>query len=487
MKNMDFLKNIKLERPSTRVIIFWVVAIVLGIGGFFFVRGIATCWTITPLPGTPPSDCGTVTAGLNGPVLTDEQGTPIATPDTATPGAVSIPDSNLPPAWDGASRINVLLIGLDYRDWTAGEGAPRSDTMILLTVDPLTKTAGMLSIPRDMWVNIPGFGYSRINTAYSSGEGAKLPGGGPALAVKTVEQFLGVPIQYYAQIDFYTFIEFIDLIGGIEVYSDERLVLDPIGSGKDKLVITCCGWRELNGEKALAYARIRKTEGGDVDRAKRQQKVILGIRNKVLDPQNFPVLLGKARQFYEEFSAGIRTNMPFETALQLGVLARDIPVESIKRGVIDYTMVALDNTTLGGQNASVMKPFPDKIRELRDQIFTSGGPVSPLAQGDPIVLMQADGARVRLLNGSFASGLDVTTGNYFLAQGVPVTEVGAADRAYENTVIILYSPKLYTLKYFQTVFGITSSTQIRIQPDPASTVDVEVRLGNDWANNNPMP
>ena len=85
----------------------------------------------------------------------------------------------------------------------------------------------------------------------------------------------------------------------------------------------------------------RKTEGGDVDRAKRQQKVILGIRNKVLDPQNFPVLLGKARQFYEEFSAGIRTNMPFETALQLGVLARDIPVESIKQGVIDYTMVAL--------------------------------------------------------------------------------------------------------------------------------------------------
>ena len=179
--------------------------------------------------------------------------------------------------------------------------------------------------------------------------------------------------------------------------------------------------------------------------------------------------------------------MPFESALQLGVLARDIPIESIKQGVIDYTMVSLDNVTLGGQNASIMKPFPDKIRELRDQIFTSSGPLSPLAQGDPIALMQADGARVRLLNGSFTSGLDVTTGNYFLAQGVPVTEVGAADRAYDNTIVILYSPKLYTLKYFQTLFGITSSTQIRIQPDPASTVDVEVILGNDWANNNPMP
>ena len=88
-------------------------------------------------------------------------------------------------------------------------------------------------------------------------------------------------------------------------------------------------------------------------------------------------------------------------------------------------MVSLDNVILAGQNASIMKPFPDKIRELRDQIFTSGGPVSPLAQGgDPAALMQADGARVRLLNGSYTSGLDVTTGNYFLAQGVPVTEVG---------------------------------------------------------------
>ncbi|NJC95873.1 MAG: hypothetical protein C3F07_12180 [Anaerolineales bacterium] len=485
MKTMNFLKNLK--RPSTGGIIFWVITVVLAVGGFYFVRNITTCWTITPLPGMVPSDCGTVTAGLNGPVL-DDQGTPVPSVSELPPPVVAIPESDLPPAWDGASRINVLFIGLDYRDWEAGEGAPRSDTMILFTIDPLSKTAGMLSIPRDMWVNIPGFGYSRINTAYSSGEGSKLPGGGPALAMKTVEQFLGVPVDYYAQVDFYTFIEFINLIGGIDVYSEERLVLDPIGSGKDKLVVTCCGMRHLDGEKALAYARTRKTEGGDIDRAKRQQKVILAIRDKVLDPANFPVLLGKARQFYEEFSAGIKTNMPFEMGIQLAVLARDIPIESIKQGVIDYSMVSLDNTTLGGQAASVMKPFPDKIRELRDQIFTSGGPLSPLAaQGDATELMKADAARVRLLNGSFSPGLEVNTGNYFLAQGMAVSEVGPADQAYDRTVVILYSPKLYTLKYLQAVFGLSSATQIRIQPDPTSTVDVEVRLGNDWANNNPIP
>lgn len=478
----NFLKNIKLGQ-----IIFWVIALGVALGGYIFVRNIITCWTITDLPGEAPSDCGTVTAGLNAPTI-NEQGTPVAPPVEDLPPAITIPDSNLPPAWDGASRITILLIGLDYRDWVAGEGAPRSDSMILLTVDPLTKTAGMLSIPRDMWVNIPGFGYSRINTAYSSGEGSKLPGGGPELARRTVEQLIGVPVQYYAQIDFYTFVEFIDLIGGIEIYNREDLRLDPVGAGKDKIKLTCCGIRKLDGEAALAYARFRKDKEGDIARAERQQKVILAIRDQVLKPENFPVLLGKAQQFYDEFSAGIETNMPFETAIQLGVLAKDIPVDSIKNGVIDYTMVTLDNVILGGQDASIMKPMPDKIRVLRDEIFTTGGALSPLAaQGDPTALMLADGARVRILNGSFSPGLDTATGNFLLTQGVQITEVGAADRGYDRTTIILYSPKLYTLKYFQAVFRVDANAQIIISPDPASTVDVEVRLGNDWANSNSMP
>jgi LCP family protein required for cell wall assembly len=486
MNTLNSLKNIKLGPLSLGAIIFWVIALVLTISGFFFVRNLVTCWSITPLPGMPPASCGTVSTGVNGPTL-NEQGTPVATSIAPPPPAASVPDANLPPAWDGASRITVLLIGLDYRDYLANEGPPRSDTMIVLTIDPLSKTAGMMSVPRDMWVNIPGFGYSRINTAYSSGEGSKLPGGGPELARKTVEQFLGVPIQYYAQIDFGTFVEFIDLIGGIDIDNQEDLRLDPVGSGKDKIILKCCGIRHLNGEKTLAYVRFRKDKEGDVARSQRQQKVIFGIRNVVLDPQNFPVLLGKAQQFYEEFSAGIKTNMPFDTALQLGVLARDIPIESIKQGVIDYTMVAFDDVTLGGQNANVMKPLPDKIRELRDQVFTAGGPLSPLAaQGDPTALMKADGARVRLLNGSYTPGLDVNTGNYFLQQGLAVTEVGAANQAYDRTMIVLHSPKLYTLKYLQAVFGITSSTQIVIKPDPASTVDIEVFLGNDWASSNPI-
>src|SRR5260221_1173357 len=484
MNTLNSLKNTKLGPLSLGQIIFWVIVLVLAVSGFFFVRNLVTCWTVTPLSGTPPSTCGTVTSGVDGLVLVN--GTPVATLAVPPTLEASIPESDLPPAWDGASRISILILGLDYRDYLANDGPPRSDTMIVLTIDPLTKTAGMLSVPRDMWVNIPGFGYSRINTAYPSGVGSKLPGGGPELARKTVEQFIGVPIQYYAQIDFGVFEQFINLIGGIDVNNTENLRLDPIGSGKDKVILTCCGIRHLNGKAALAFARCRDIEqgckDGDVGRAKRQQQVILGIRNVVLAPGNFPVLLGKAQQFYDEFSAGIKTNMPFETAIQLGVLAKDIPLDSIKQGVIDNTMIAFDNVVLAGQNASVMKPLPDKIRVLRDEIFTANGPVSPLAaQGDPTALMKADGARVRLLNGSFTPGLDVKTGNYFLGQGLAVTEVGAASQAYNNTVIVLHSPKLYTLKYLQAVFGNTSRTKILIRPGTTSTVDLEWFLGDDLA------
>jgi hypothetical protein len=102
-------------------------------------------------------------------------------------------------------------------------------------------------------------------------------------------------------------------------------------------------------------------------------------------------------------------------------------------------------------------------------------------------MMREDGARVRVLNGSVVGGLDSTTGQFLIAQGVQVTELGPADGGYNGTVIVLYSPKLYTMKYFQSLFGITESVRIWISPNPASTVDVEIRLGNDWANNNPMP
>jgi polyisoprenyl-teichoic acid--peptidoglycan teichoic acid transferase len=462
------------------------LAILMAFGLFNFVRDFTTCWRITSLPGLPPESCTSQRVdALETPVIVDRQvtSTPTSTPEP------ELPEAELP-TWDGGSRINILFVGLRGGDPLEPDCPFCTDTLILLTVDPITKTAGMLSIPRDMWANIPGFGYSRINTAWMLGRGSKLPGGGPTLSMKTVSHFIGVPVDYYVQVDFDTFVDVINLIGGVDIYNEERIILDPVAHGKDfpKVRLTCCGTRHMNGATALAYARCRKEsqgcKDGDVGRAARQQKVIFAIRDKVLNPQNFPTLFAQAPQLYNKFSEGIHTNMSLEDAMKLAVLIRDIPRESIKHGVIDDSMVSFGNVILGGQNASVMKPLPDKIRVLRDEIFTTSGPLGPMAQGDPVTLMQADGAKVRVLNGTSSPSLDARTGSYLSQLGVQVTELGNT-KAQGRTTITLYTSKLYAFRYLISTLGISSPVQILIKSDPTQTVDIEVRLGSDWTSKLP--
>ena len=470
-----------------RQILFWGIALVLAFGSYEFARGFTACWRLTSLPGIPSASCeGEDVKPLETPVIGRDQLTPEPTSTVEPPVVEDIEY----PTWDGGSRINILFVGLRGGE-PLTEACPFcTDTLIVLTVDPLSKTAGMLSIPRDMWVNIPGFGYSRINTAWTLGRGSRLPGGGPALAMKTVSHFIGVPVDYYVQVDFDTFVDVIDLLGGVDIYNDERIILDPMSHGKDfpKVRLTCCGMRHMNGTVALAYARCRHAEqgcaDGDVGRAKRQQKVIFGIRDKILDPENFPTLFAQAPRLYRTFSSGIHTNMTLPDAMKLAVLVREIPEKNIKNAVIDNSMITFGRVILGGQDASIMRPIPDEVRVLRDEIFTSGGAVGPLAKGHPITLMLEDGASVRVLNGTSTPQLDVRTRDYLTELGMFVTETGNA-RAQNRTTVVLYSPKLYTLRYLLDVFEITRNPQILIQPDPSQTVDIEIRLGPEWVEKLP--
>lgn len=485
----------RLARVRKRQWILWGAAVAVAVGLLVATSSITACWQLTSLPGIPPANC---TSGGN-----DALGTPVV--NEAAPGAESLPpapEAVAPaveyPKWDGGSRVNVAFFGLRGGE-TAGEDCPLcTDTIIVFTVDPVSKTAGMISIPRDLYVNIPGSsgcsgsgdGFCRINTAWTTGEALKLPGGGPGLAMKTVSLVLGVPIHYYAQVDFDTFIDMIRLIGGIDVNIDREYRLQKLGGGKDMIRITCCGMRHLTGAAALAYARCRSAsqgcDDGDVGRAKRQQQVILAIRDKILQPKRFPELMANAPEIYNTMQAGIQTNLPLEDGIKMASLMSEIPIEQIQTGVIDDHMVNFANLTLGGQNAAVLLPIPDKIREVRDRIFTSTGPTSPLAQGDPTALMQADGARVYVTNNSYTPGLEQRTGNFLLSQGMNVTGLGSPTAASDMTVVVLYSPKLYTLRYLINPLGmISTSNQILFNPDPNAPADVEIRLGNDWAGRIP--
>jgi LCP family protein required for cell wall assembly len=452
------------------VVLFFVVAVGAAFLTFNYVKDFVTSWNITDLPGI-----------VVNPGAEPTQNSPLDEPEVAAPPpAVVIGPEPIP--WDGASRVNILVMGLDYRDWVSGEGAPRTDTMVLASVDPLSKTAGILSIPRDLWVSIPGFEEpNRINVAYRFGETYQLPGGGSELAMKTVEGLLGLKIDYYALIDFYAFEQFIDELGFIEIDVPRNIWVDPIDGPTVKLKK---GAHDLPGNLALAYARARNTEGGDFDRAGRQMQVIMAIRDRILSADMLTTLISRAPGIYEQLAAGVQTNLTLEQAIQLAWLVQQIPEEEILRGSIGTDHVTFHKSPDGDD---VLKPRPEQIRFLRDEIFATAGLASPaLAGADPQELMQTENAKVSVLNGAGVPGLATRTSEYLAAQGVNVVNTGDAPEQYSATTIISYTGNPYTIYYLVELMGI-SENKIYIRFDPASQVDIEVILGYDWANNNSMP
>jgi len=456
------------------LVAFLVAAVLTAYLTFVNVRDLVTSWELTSLPGVSIHDA-TPTPGAEGePPVVSGINTPLQ-PQDGPPA----------PEWDGAQRVTLLVMGLDYRDWQAGEGPPRTDTMILLTIDPINRTAGMLSIPRDLWVNIPGgYNYGRINTAYQLGEAFKLPGGGAQLAMDTVEELLGVPIDYYAQIDFGAFVQFIDEMGGVKVDVKEKISIDLLGDNNNKTLKP--GVQVLPGEWALAYARARKTGGGDFDRAERQQQVIMAIRDRALEAENLPNLIAKSGVLYDQLSSGIHTNLTLDQAIKLGWLAAQIPDDKIKKGIIaPPDMVNFAVSPDGSQQ--VLKPITDKIRLLRDEIFTDTGPASPVtANMDPAEAMKAEGARVAVLNGSVTGGLAARTTDYLKSLGANVTTTDNAPAAKTYTEVTFYTAKPYTVRFLVTLMNI-DRIRIYFRYDPNSPVDVSVTLGDDWARTNPMP
>ena len=338
----------------------------------------------------------------------------------------------------------------------------------------------MLSIPRDMWVNIPGFDNNKINTAYFLGESYHLPGGGPGLAVQTVEQFLGVKINYYVQIDFEAFVKFIDAIGGVDINVPQGIDIAAIGGHVKHLNP---GVQTLNGEDALAYARNRHTKGDDFDRAQRQQQVIMAVRDNILNYYTLPTLVSKAPELYNKLAAGLNTNMSLEEALALAWIVQKIPEANIKQEVIGVDQAPYGT---GPNGEAILIPIPDQIRVIRDSVFAVDVAIAPvLVSADPITLMKGETARVELQNGTNSGDLLGRSAQYFTSEGLNITSQVNAERAYSISEIILYNGKPYTAQYLAGKLNISSS-YIRYQYDPDATVDVVVILGSDWSQDNPM-
>jgi polyisoprenyl-teichoic acid--peptidoglycan teichoic acid transferase len=409
--------------------------------------------------------------------------------DTPEPGATAksvFPPLNqalipTPLPWDGGSRVTMLVMGLDYRDWEAGE-VPRSDSMILLSLDPVTKTAGIMSIPRDLWVTIPGFQNGKINTAYFLGEAYKVPGGGPALAVKTVENVIGMPINYYAQIDWDAFVKFIDAIGGLDINVKQDVVIGAVGGSPAVHIYQ--GVQTFDGAMALAYARARHTENDDFDRSRRQMDVILAVRDQIVNFYSLPRLIQQAPVLYSSLSSGIRTNMSVDEAIRLAWIAKDVYGGRIRRGIIQPPK----QVTLGKSpdGLDILKPVPDEIRLLRDKTFKVGGPI-PSVTGDPLPAAKQEAARISVWNGTDSADVATRTAQYLQSQGLNIKELIAADHTYDSTQIIIHNSKPFALSYLAALMKVDTNRITIKDYNPDSPIDIVLILGNDWAQQNPMP
>jgi polyisoprenyl-teichoic acid--peptidoglycan teichoic acid transferase len=448
-----------------------ILLIVVGSSVWLFrsVREITAAWEVTnPDFGVveEPAATSNETPG--------NQPTSTRPPNPAAP-ALNLAAESIPP-WRGQERVTILMLGIDQRcDET---GPNHTDSMMLLTIDPVGLSAGILSLPRDMWVDIPNVGVDRINQANYYGEAYNYPGGGPALALETVEALLGVKIDYYAAVNFDAFVEIVDEIGGIDLIVPEAID-DPTYPdrcyGYEPFSIAA-GEQRLNGATALKYARTRATLGGDVDRAGRQQAVVLAARERVLRLEMLPQLIRSAPAIWQTLQGNVRTNMTLEEALQLALLVQDIPRSSIKTAVIDYDYVYPETTPDGRQ---VLVPIRDNIRQLRNNLFTP--PVIPTPQIHNLpALMAGENARVAVYNGTAVFGLAGETQAFLLNNGVNVTDVGNADSAtYRTTQIIDYGNHPNTQRFLVQLMGIPP-LNISSGENPEGDFDLLIILGNDW-------
>lgn len=305
----------------------------------------------------------------------------------------------------GSSKLNVLIIGYD----SLINGPPRADTIILSSIDLEEKEIGLLSIPRDTRVDIPGHGTNRINASYAFG--------GVELTIDTLEEYLAVPIDYYIETDFQGFARIIDAIGGVEVDINEPLKYEDKAGGL--YIDLPAGKRLLNGEESLEYVRFREPIKGDIGRVERQQKFIKAMIKRVLSPD----IIVKLTAIYTEINQAIDTNIPVQDITPFIRLVKDINLTNI------------ETVTLPGEpkyinGASYWVPVEEEIEILVNKLIRSK---EYIKNGQ---------YSIRIVNGNGIPGQASKMAAEMEKYGFDIHSLAnASSYNYETTEIIYYSKK----------------------------------------------
>ena len=321
-------------------------------------------------------------------------------------------------------RVTVLLLGVDNRP---DEPVARTDTIIVLTLNPKTGAAGMLSVPRDLLVSVPALNDTvKVNTVHVFGEVNKFPGGGPELTRQTIASFMGYPIDYYVRVNFDGFRQIIDLVGGIDIdvpkdirddlYPDENYGYDPL--------FIPAGRHRMDGTLALKYARTRHQDS-DYGRAARQQQVIMAVKDKLVQPGQLAALLPRLPGLTLALANSVKTDMPIDKAIALARTIDQVDLKNPVRIVVDNTMGATDNAD--PKWGYVLRPDMNKVRAATASVFADTPAGSSAAETQQKTIA-TEAARVVVLNGTAEAGLAAGVASALTAEGFRIANLGNAER-----------------------------------------------------------
>lgn len=228
------------------------------------------------------------------------------------------------PKWEGKERVNILLMGGDAREADENDMA-RSDSMMVASIDPVTKQANLFSILRDTYTDIEGHGEGRINTAITLG--------GAPLAMQTIGDLLGLEIQYYLYTDFEGFKALVDSIGGV-YFTVEKDMKYTDNADKNRYDIDLkAGYQLLDGDKALQYVRFRHDAMSDYTRTERQRNFLTTVANEMQTTWN----IIRMKEIIEDVSPYIDTNMSPLDMMKLGQLGFGLKIgDSAQIPPFDY-------------------------------------------------------------------------------------------------------------------------------------------------------
>lgn len=383
-------------------------------------------------------------------------------------------------------RINILLLGIGG---PGHDGPFLTDTIIIASVKPSTGQIALISIPRDMQIEIPGKGWWKANHAASFG--MQDGGNGPAYAAKVISDTIDIDLPYYAQVDFQAFSEIIDFVGGVAVnversFADEMF---PTTGGGYQTVTFKTGEQDMNGETALKFVRSRHGSNGeasDFARAKRQQKVIFALKKKIMSASTLanPIRINK---IIESLQKHISTNLQFADIMYLLKLSRKVNTEQVITAVLDNSANGFLEAGTGEGGAYVLRPKTGNYKEIRkyiDEIFTVGKTTinDTPKQSLPPSESKFPPANIEVQNGTWTAGLAARMRKRLEDRGIIITAIGNSEvRPQPKSAIYNLSDKdlLDQMQILQNELQFPIKKDLPSEIKIATSTEILVLIGED--------